>query len=241
MRNLYSILILVMMGFTRLAYGQEALSLSQCYQLARDNYPLIHQHGLIKQSEQFQLQNVGKGWLPQLSIDAQASYQNEVTRLPFDKEQFSVLMPGSNIPKLSKDHYRIVAQINQTIWDGGDMRASRALTRAEAKAKREQLESELYTLKKRINELFFGYLLQNELIQLNKLLQNDLQTNIVRVTNMMKHGVANQSDLDNIQVELLNAQQKGIELKAEKKAFHKMLCSFINKNANESLDRKSVV
>ena len=215
-------------------WGQEALTLDQCYQLARENYPQIHQYGLIKQSEQYQLSNIGKGWLPQLSVRGHASYQNDVTELPFDEKQVSSLMPGASIPVLSKDQYRIVVQVDQTIWDGGDKRAARALTKAETKAERERLESELYTLRKRINDLYFGCLLHKELIRQNEILQAELRTNIERIQAMMKSGVANQSDLEYMQVELLNTQQKEIELRAEQQAYRRMLGVFINKSLDEA-------
>lgn len=215
-------------------WGQEQLSLSQCYQLARENYPQIHQYGLINQSEEYKLSNIGKGWLPQFSVNAQASYQSDVTVLPFNEKQLSSLMPGTNIPTLSKDQYRVVVQLDQTIWDGGDKRAARALTKAESKAQREQLESELYMLRKRINELYFGCLLQDELIKQNGILQKNLKINIERIQAMMESGTANQSDLESMQVELLNAQQKAIELHAEQKAFRQMLGAFIDKQLNDA-------
>lgn len=236
MKFLYSFLLLCFMVNSGLVKGQEVFTLEQCYELARENYPLIHQYGLIQQTESYRLKNIGKGWLPQVSVQGQASYQNDVTELPFNEKQLASLMPGANIPSLSKDQYRVVVQVDQTIWDGGDKQAARELTKAESKAKKEELESELYTLRKRINELYFGSLLHNELILQNGILQKDLKNNIERIQVMMKSGVANQSDLESMQVELLNAQQKEIELRAEQKAFLQMLGAFINKPLNEHTD-----
>ena len=227
---LFTILFCCSMGILK---GQDVLSISRCYELARANYPLIHQHGLIEQAEQFHLSNIGKSWLPQLAINAKASYQSDVTELPFNRKQLSSLMPGANIPSLSKDQYQIVAQVDQTIWDGGNARSSRALTRAEATANKKALESELYALNQRINDLYFGCLLQDELIHQNSLLQKDLQTNINRITSMIRNGVANQSDLESMQVELLNAQQRAIELKTGKKTFLQMLAAFIGRPITE--------
>lgn len=230
-----AIILFFIMNAVATVFAQEKITLTLCHQLARANYPQIHQHGLINQSEQFKLSNISKGWMPQLAVNAQASYQSDITELPFNGDQLAALIPGANIPSLSKDQYRVVAQVNQTIWDGGNMRASRALTRAEAKVQREKLESELYTIRKRVNELYFGCLLQDELIKQNRILQKDLSTNIERITAMMQQGVANQSDLESMQVELLSAQQKETDLQAEQKAFKLMLEAFIGKNLNEKV------
>lgn len=234
MKHLPTLIMIIFLGCSIFANGQ-VITLSQCYQLARENYPQIHQYELILLSEQYRLNTIRKGWLPQLSIHGQANYQSDVTELPFNRQDLSSLLPGSNVPTLSKDQYRMVIQLDQTIWDGGSKRTARALTKAESKAQREQVESDLYTIRQRINELYFGCLLQEELLKQNELLQKDLQTNIKRIRSMMKNGTANQSDVDAMQVELLNAQQKAIELKAGQKAFLHMLGAFVHRELNDSI------
>lgn len=209
--------------------GQESVTLSQCYEWARINYPQIRQYDLIDRSEQYNLANAGKGWLPQLSVSGKISYQSEVTKLPFDTEILSSLLPGFDIPTLSKDQYQIVGEVNQTIWDGGLIHSARAFTKAEATANREQLESNLYALNDRVNQLYFGCLLQDELIRQNHILQKELQVNIDRVKSMMDNGVANQSDRESMEVELLNARQQAIMLKASRMAYQQMLGGLIGK------------
>lgn len=212
-----------------IAKGQETVTLAQCYEWARANYPQIRQYGLIGQAEQYNLSNAVKGWLPQVTVNAKATYQSDVTKLPFDADKLSAVMPGLEIPALSKDQYQVVAELNQNIWDGGTIHTSRQLTKAQATADREQLESDLYTLNGRVNQLYFGCLLQEESIRQNVLLQKELQINIDRITAMMANGVANQSDRESMEVELLNARQKEIELKASRVAFGRMLSAMIGK------------
>ncbi|RHJ78898.1 TolC family protein [Parabacteroides sp. AM08-6] len=218
-----------------MAEGQEIVTLTECYEWAHANYPQIRQHQLIEQTEQYNLANAAKGWFPQLSVNAKASYQSAVTKLPFDSEMMSAVLPGVNIPTLSKDQYQVVAEVNQNIWDGGQIQATRSLTRAQAVADREQLESDLYTLNDRVNQLFFGCLLQDELLKQNALLQKELQINIERIVGMMENGVANQSDRESMEVELLNARQKEIELKAARTAYGQMLSALIGKPYSDKL------
>lgn len=232
MKRIYLILLVGTLGVFGKAEAQ-TISITECYEWARDNYPQIHQHGLIDQTERYNLSNASKAWLPQFSVNAKVSYQSEVTKLPFEGEKISSMLPGGEIPVLSKDQYQVVAQVDQTIWDGGSSRSNRAMTRAEATANRERLESELYVLNDRVNQLYFGCILQDELLRQNSILQNDLRTNIERIQSMITNGVANQSDLESMEVELLNAQQKAIELKASRKAFRQMLAAFIGRPINE--------
>lgn len=229
MKRVYALLFLCFPLFAGTAEGQERITLTECYEWARTNYPQIRQQNLIEQTEQYNLANAAKGWLPQVGISAKATYQSDVTKLPFDAAKLSAVMPGLEIPTLSKDQYQVVAEVNQTIWDGGAIRSTRQLTHAQAVADREQLESDLYSLNDRVNQLYFGCLLQDELLRQNDLLQKELQVNIDRIDGMIANGVANQSDLESMQVELLNARQKEIELKASRTAYRQMLCTLIAK------------
>lgn len=229
MKRIYVFLFVCFPLLPGILRGQEKITLPQCYEWARANYPQIRQYGLIGQTEQYNLSNALKGWFPQLSINVKATYQSDVTKLPFDADKLSAVVPGLEVPTLSKDQYQVVAELNQSIWDGGMIRTSRQLTKAQAAADREQLESDLYTLNDRVNQLYFGCLLQEELIRQNALLQKELQINIDRITAMMANGVANQSDRESMEAELLNARQKEIELKASRLAFGSMLSALIGK------------
>lgn len=229
MKRVCIILFVCLPLLPEMARGQAKITLSQCYEWARANYPRIRQYGLIGQTEQYNLSNAMKGWLPQVTVNAKATYQSDVTKLPFDTDKLSAAVPGVEIPTLSKDQYQVVAELNQIVWDGGTIHTSRRLTKAQATAEREQLEIDLYSLNDRINQLYFGCLLQDELIRRNALLQKELQINIDRITAMMSNGVANQSDRESMEVELLNARQKAIELKASRVAFGRMLSAMIGK------------
>jgi len=215
---------------------QETLSITNCYELARNNYPLIRQYELINKTEGYNLSNAGKAWLPQLGVSAKASYQSDVTKLPFDTEKIAGLIPGFSIPTLSKDQYQVLAEVNQNLWDGGVTHSTREITRAQAIADREQLETDLYTLNERVNQLYFGSLLQDELLKQNDILQKELQVNINRIIAMINNGVANESDKESLEVELLNARQSEIELKAGREAYRLMLGILIGKSITESTE-----
>ncbi|HWA36099.1 MAG TPA: TolC family protein, partial [Cyclobacteriaceae bacterium] len=60
----------------------QTLTLEQCYEMARKNYPLIRQKELLVKSMEFTIANARTGYLPQVTIYGTATYQSEVTRLP---------------------------------------------------------------------------------------------------------------------------------------------------------------
>ena len=90
------------------------LTLEQCQQLARQNYPQIRERELIRASRDFSVQNAAKGYLPQLGASGQITYQSDVTEIPFK-------VPGFDIPTVPKTQYKGSATVNQTIYDGGNI------------------------------------------------------------------------------------------------------------------------
>lgn len=79
MRKLIFLLLMVPVS----AFGQ---TLEACQQAAEHNYPLIRQYGLIEKTAAVTESNLRKGWLPQLSATAQATYQSAVTAFPDDMQ-----------------------------------------------------------------------------------------------------------------------------------------------------------
>jgi len=197
------------------ALGQ-SITLDECQTKAKANYPLVKQYNLIEQTAQYNISNANKGYLPQVTLSAKGTYQSQVTKLP-------ITIPNVTIPGLSKDQYQAVVEANQVIWDGGAISAQKKITNANAEVEKQKLEVDLYALNERINQLYFGILLLKEQLRQNDILQNELQTNYNRVASYKQNGVANQSDLDALKVEQINAQQRGTELHSTQKSYFIML------------------
>ena len=94
---------------------QTALTLDECYTKSRENYPLILQKEYITKSKDYNVSNVWNGYFPQITISGQATYQSDVTSLP-------ISIPGMSIDKLTKDQYKVYADVTPPIYDGGIMR-----------------------------------------------------------------------------------------------------------------------
>jgi len=208
-----------------ISYGQN-LSIKTCQESARNNYPLVKQFGLIEKTAEYNISNANKAYLPQLNLTAKATYQSEVTKLP-------ITIPGIMIPELTKDQYQAAVEVSQLLWDGGVIKAQKKSIQASIEAEKQKLEVDLYALNERVNQLFFGIILLNEqLIQL-QILQNELSVNFKRVEAYKQNGVANQSDLDALQVEQINASQRETEIKSTKKSFTEMLSAFTGLKLDE--------
>lgn len=211
------------------------LTLAGCREKARANYPLVRQYRLLELSEQYDLENAVKGNLPQVSLSGKASYQSSVTQLPFS-------LPDIAFKGLPKDQYNVVAEVRQNVWDGGKIRSQRELTRAATEENRRQTDVTLYQLNERVDQLYFGVLLQDEQLKQNQLLQDELERNLRQITSCIRNGIANEADLDAVKMELLSARQQRIGMEAGRKAYLRMLALLTGLEIpeNETLEKPPV-
>ncbi len=223
MKNL-KYFFLLLFGFTS---AQERISLEECYRLAKENYPLIKKQELIKKSEEYNIENALRGYLPQINIVGQATYQNDVT-------QFPIKLPNITVDPLSKDQYKAYADVSQTIYDGGMIRNQKKAAEIQSEIQTQQTEIELDKLKERINQLYFGILLTDDQLAQLQLTQTDIYKGIKKAEAQLQNGVIFKSNLDALKAEAVKTDQRGIELKAMKESYLQMLSYFIKKNLDSN-------
>jgi len=221
-------IILLMLPVVIHAQQKQMLSLSKAYELAQQNYPLIKQKDLLKQTASINIDNLSKAFLPQVSLSGQATYQSEVTEV-------KVPIPGVTINSSSKDQYKILADINQLIYDGGNIKEQKNIQQLNEDAEQQKVEVELYKLKERINQLFIGVLFLDEQLKQVDLIKADLNIGIRKTEAQVKNGVAFKSNLNVLNAELLKADQRAIEIKASRKGFTDVLGLFINQSLPEDV------
>ncbi|MBQ8422641.1 MAG: TolC family protein [Coprobacter sp.] len=204
------------------------VSLDECQQLAQENYPLVAKYNLIERSTEYSIKNINRGYLPQLTLSGQASYQSDVASLP-DLLNNILAQNGYNPQGLGKDQYKIALDLNQVIWDGGNMRSRKEITRAQSGVMTAQTDVDMYAVRSRVNDLFFGILLIDEKLQLNKDLQALLSDNCRKLEALKTNGIATQSDIDAVKAEYLQTRQDEIKLNTMKSSYTQMLCIFIGK------------
>jgi outer membrane protein TolC len=190
---------------------------------------------IVEQSKKYNLANAAKAYLPQVALSAKATYQSEVTKIPIDFSQVPIpQLAALEIPVLDKDQYQVVAEANQLIWDGGKTAARKEMLSAGAEADKQQVESELYAIKERVNNVFFGILLMEEQLRRQGELETELQRNYEKVQSYVNNGVANDADLSAVKVEQLKAGQQRIQLESSLKAYRQVLSVLIGKKIDEN-------
>ena len=208
-----------------MATAIQAQTLEECQLAAEKNYPMIKQYDLISQTTQLTVRNIQKGWLPQIAIAAQATYQSDVTSWPESmKATFQQL--GVNMKGLSKDQYKIGIDLQQTIYDGGTISSLRSVARQEEKVQKAQVETNLYQVRKRVNEMYFSLLLLNEQIKLNDDVKALLLSSEKKLASMLKGGTIATSDFENIKAERLSVEQQNESLKSQQQMLQHLLSTF---------------
>ena len=200
-------------------------TLQECQQAAERNYPLIRQYGLIEQTTALTVENIGKAWLPQVTATAQATYQSDVPAWP-EQMQTVYQQLGLNMKGLRKDQYRVGIDVSQTVYDGGMISSQKEIAREQGKVQAAQNDVTLYSVRKRVNEMYFALLMLDKQIELNKDLQELLGGNERKLQSMVKGGTAAESDWMNVKVERLNAAQKGESLESQKRMLQNVLSAF---------------
>ena len=203
----------------------QAQTLEECQRAAEQNYPLIRKYSLIEKTTDLTVANIQKGWLPQVTATAQATYQSDVPAWP-DAMGTMLQQMGLDMKGLKKDQYRVGIDVQQTVFDGGVISSQKQLAREQGLVQAAQTEVDLYHVRKRVNEMYFSLLLLNDQLQLNQDLQQLLAGNEKKLSSMVKSGVAAESDLKNVKAECLNAVQQATSLESQKRMLQTMLSTF---------------
>ena len=219
------IIIILILLFPIAIVAQQILTLQECYELATANYPLAKQSQLLATQNQLDQDVISKLKLPQLHLDAQATYQSDVIEVP---------IPNAGIQPPNKDQYRATLSVNQLIYNGGATEASLNLKSAQLKSKQKQVEINLYQLKQKINQLYFSILLSQETDLLLKSKQEQLQARLQEVNSGITYGVLLPASDKVLEAELLKLKQQFTEVESNKAALIETLSQIIGQSLSAS-------
>ena len=223
------------------ALTSRAQTLEECCNLAREHYPEIRQYDLIAETEQYNISNAARAWIPQVVLSGQATYQSATPTYP---EAFNAMIAanGLDMSGVRKDQYKVAIDVSQNIWDGGQSKANREIAEAEAAVERSRVDVSLYDLQSRIQNLYFGILLLDERVAQTETLIEVLDANLNRIRTYYKNGVAMQSDVDAVEAELLTARQTLSQVEASRTSYRRMLEVFIGQPlTDKTLTRPAMV
>lgn len=226
MKKRYFILILsLLIGI----YARAQVTLEKCVALAQENYPLIKKYDLLNQLKDVNLSDINKSWLPRINLYGQGSIQNDAPAFPESLSNM-ISQAGMDISGLDKWQYKIGADISQTIWDGGASKSQRKIEHSQDTERQAAMEVQMYAVRKRVEDLFFGILLIEEQAKQTRAMQGLLQENLRKLKSMLKNGTALQSDVDMVEAQYLSTEQQLTQAESTAGSYRKMLEIFVGQS-----------
>lgn len=209
-------------------WAQSGLTLQQAIVEARQHTSLSGLGSLIQQENEAGLSSINKKWLPQVQLQAQASYQSETTGLDLS-------FPGVNIPRLSKDQYKIQADISQMVYDGGTSSALKNLQRQKTALETNGVANEIDAIAETTIQVFFAVAEAEQRLKQTALTIQDLEAGIQRAKVAIEAGVMLATEGDHLRAELLRLTSMQEEIQASARAGYEALTLLTGINV-EKLD-----
>ncbi len=220
----YKFLITMLILFntvTATLYAQNnPVTLKECYKIAYENHPNSKQKDYYKSISSLKLENIGVNFLPQISLRGQATYQSDVTELVVNNPLFQP-------PVINKDQYRITMDVRQLIYDGSNTSSLKNTETKQVLVDEQKVEVDLFSLKQRINDLYFSVLLFQQRMRVNQLLINDLKSRIAETESRVKNELNLPANLYILQAQLIQTEQEMENLNSDREASLKMLSELI--------------
>lgn len=209
--NFKMLLISVMALCAVVTNGQETITLQKCQQQAQENYPVTRQKLLLPEIEALQSDNISSAYLPQLTLEGQSTWQNEVTGL-------NLSIPGMSVEKLEKLQYKAQVVFSQIIYNGGKKRLQTQLSNQGTKIEQQQLEVELYALHFVLNKAYFSALLLQESLNSYEAMLTSLNANLSQVNSAIENGTLTVDKAAVLEAEIITVEQGVYKLQSQKQA-----------------------
>lgn len=208
--------------FLAVAVSAHSTTIEECRSLAEANYPLVQRYDLLRQTQQFTLSNIARGWLPQISAYGQGTAQNAVPEWP-EALQGMLSAQGYDVKGISPVQYRAGIDVQQTLYDGGAISAARQAQRAQTAVEMAKNGVDIYALRRRVEDVCFSWLLVEERLKQNGELQKLLSSSVDKLQALHDEGLALSADVDAVRAELVTARQQAVELQSARTSLQRVL------------------
>lgn len=229
MKNTIIFLLLILICTDLFCQQTDTLRIDECFRIVTDNSPISKQKGISSDALAYKIKNINTNWLPAVGFNAQVTYNSETV-------DFSKIMKGIpvTIEPLPLDQYKVWADINQQIFDGGMGKAQKAVERATYGAEIYQTEIDLLSVKQQLSQLYFSILLAMKSREIVQVSLNDLKERKKAIQSGVEHGVLLPEDLLAIEAEEMNLEQNISELDISKRQLLKSLSILIDTTVTEN-------
>ncbi len=185
-----------------------AVQLEQCYEWALEELPSRQQPALFEEQTRLKKEQIDLSRLPQLQLNATASYQSDVVQFPLE-------IPGMNIPELPLFRAQATMDGSYLLYDGGLSEAQRGLEETALNTNLQKVLVDQYPVHAQVNQAFFGILLTQAQVRILEQSTENIQNRIRTLEAAKASGVTLQIDIDQLEVRHLELLQQIAQLKGK--------------------------
>jgi outer membrane protein TolC len=213
---------LALLARSPVARAQDTLHVTQLQESALRNDPRAGQLELLQSASSLRLAAIGSERLPQFGINGWASHQSDVTNP-------SLNLPGAVFPDLPRDRWQTTLDVDQVLYDGGDISRRRDLERARHAEAAAEVGVALYGLRSEVNSAFFSaFLLQQRSAEYEALI-TDLDARLAAVRARVEAGTALGREAAEVEAERVKAMLQRDEAQAARRASLAILSDLVSK------------
>jgi outer membrane protein TolC len=191
------------------AWSQDTLKLENCLSLAENRSPLTRQKDISAQVMSNRIKNLTNNWYPTVGLNAQALYNSETIDF---SDVFSNMPVPVQAPSLPLDQYKVWAEINQQIFDGGAIKAMKEAEKSENNSTIRQTEADLLNVRQQVSQIYFSLLIAQKNDQVLNVTLDELSARRKVVESGVQNGIILSENLLAIDAEIINIRQKLTEL-----------------------------
>ena len=198
---------MLLLATAKAVSGQQRseLTLTEAYALLEDNYPLLKNIPLTEAAYQAEINQLRSARKPTIQFKTDATLQSEQPGLD-DTEQVPLQI---DLPLYSAKSY---LEARYALYDGGLNRAQREQKEAQQRVDLQSLETERYTLRERVNQLFVGYLLNQKQTVILQTTLSDLQARRKALEAGLQYGTVLPSEVAQLRVRELEIEAQRSDL-----------------------------
>ncbi len=212
--------ILALTVAERSVRAQDTLSVERLQEAALKIDPRADQRALLRAATDLRLAMIAADRLPQLEFNGQATHQSDVTRPTFG-------VTGVTVPDFPKDRWQTTLDVEQRLYDGGDVARRRELEEARHAESQAGLNVALYELRSEVNSAFFSaFLFQRRSAEYDALIA-DLDARLAAVRARVGAGTALGRDAAEIEAERVRAGLQRDEARASRRASLAILADLV--------------
>ncbi len=222
MKKLILIFIIFKMISLQNTFAEE-YSLESCLEKAVNSSEYTKMQRYEQMLEEKEKTNLSNLYLPQLSLDASASYQSEKFKM-----DIKLPIPGIQLPEGKNESYQASLLLTQLIYEGGYIAAAKESKEIEKNINLTSLKVSNQKIKEAVNDLYFNILIIQDNI---KVIENAIETLQIKSRSIragVENGVLLKTNLQLLEIEILKMQQKTIQLNSDKESLLKMLAILID-------------